>query len=410
MISVITPTHNPRFLSETHAALKEQTRKDWEWVLVPNGPALGVEFPKGRKVRVVPYEGVPNIGAIKRFAFDQARGDILVELDHDDLLRPDALERISEALAGADFCYSDCTEFIDQTWAPHTYDSRWGWESREVKYKGHPLKAMVSWKPIPASICYVWWAPNHVRAWTREGYEKAGKHDPLMPVGDDHDLVTRTYLSGRMQRIDKDIYLQRMYPESATKQFNAQIQAATKNTYARSIDAIVRRGCELEGLPCFDLGGAHNPAEGWTPIDLALGGPDLRGRWPWDDSTVGAFRAFDFLEHLPDKMHTLSEIHRCLVPGGWLLSCTPSALGRGAFQDPSHCSYWVRDSFRYVTETGLAKYIGNETIRFQAMRLHENEPYEIVDGKVRQPDRVPYVTADLVALKDGYSGPGQVLI
>jgi SAM-dependent methyltransferase len=399
MISVITPTHNPRWLQETHAALKRQTHKDWEWVLVPNGPALGADLPRGRKVRIVPYEGVPNIGSIKRFAFD-----------HDDLLTPNALGLIADALEGADFAYSNCAEFCDETWEAHSYNPSFGWRGRDLKYKGHQLKEMLSWKPMPASICYVWWAPNHVRAWTRDGYERAGKHDPNLTVGDDHDLVVRTYLSGKMAHINQGLYLQRLHPDSETVKQNAAIQAATRNTYAWNIDAIVRRWGELEGLPLYDLGGAHNPAEGWTPIDVAQGGPDLRGRWPWDDSSVGAFRAFDFLEHLPDKMHTLSEIHRCLVPGGWLLSCTPSALGRGAFQDPSHCSYWVRDSFRYVTESGLADYIENKRVRFQAMRLHEDEPYEIVAGQVRQPQRVPYVTADLVALKEGYNGPGQVLI
>ena len=412
MISVITPTHNPRWLNETHAALKEQTYKGWEWVLVPNGPALGADLPRGKKVRVVPYEGVPNIGAIKRFGFDAAKGDILVELDHDDLLTPDALELIAGALQGADFCYSNCAQFYDETWKPHAYNPHFGWKNRGLDYKGHPLKEMIGWEPFPASICYVWWSANHVRAWTREGYERAGKHDPNLPVGDDHDLVIRTYLTGRVVHIDKCLYLQRRHNDNTTfdKEKNKQIQVITRQLYAKNIPAIVRRWCELEGLPCYDLGGAHGNKPGWEPIDLALGGPDLRERWPWPDSSVGAFRAFDFLEHLPDKMHTLSEIHRCLVPGGWLLSCTPSALGRGAFQDPSHCSYWVGNSFRYVTNRNYAKYIGNKDIRFQAMRLHEDEPYELADGKVRQVGRIPYVTADLVALKDGYSGPGEVLI
>jgi len=36
--SVFTPTHRPNYLSDAYRSLCEQTRKDWEWVLVPNGP------------------------------------------------------------------------------------------------------------------------------------------------------------------------------------------------------------------------------------------------------------------------------------------------------------------------------------------------------------------------------------
>jgi O-antigen biosynthesis protein len=37
-----------------------------------------------------------------------------------------------------------------------------------------------------------------------------------------------------------------------------------------------------------------------------------------------------------------------LVPGGWLLAATPSTDVRGAFQDPTNCSFWnVPNSFWY---------------------------------------------------------------
>lgn len=263
---------------------------------------------------------------------------------------------------------------------------------------------MVAFDPVPESLALVDYAPNHVRAWTREAYGKAGGHDPSRPVCDDHDLVVRTFLSGaRMERVDECLYLYRVHARNTVKERNAAIRAATHSIYNERIEDIVLKWASGRRLPRYDLGGGHNPRPGWIPVDVegATVAADLRGRWPWPDSSVGAFRAYDFLEHLPDKVHTMSEIHRCLVPGGWLLSLTPSALGNGAFMDPTHCSMWVRASFWYFTKSAFAEYIRNSCVRFREQRLLEYFPSEW-----HKTENIPYICADLVAVKDGYEGPG----
>jgi len=81
-----------------------------------------------------------------------------------------------------------------------------------------------------------------------------------------------------------------------------------------------------------------------SPADQIV---DLRGPWPWPDSSIEAIRAFDILEHLPDKIHTMNEAWRVLKPGGRFDIEVPTTDGRGAFQDPTHVSYWNRNSFMY---------------------------------------------------------------
>lgn len=76
---------------------------------------------------------------------------------------------------------------------------------------------------------------------------------------------------------------------------------------------------------------------------------DLRMTWPWDDSSVDHIRAHDIIEHLPDKIFTMRELHRVLKPGGTVEIVVPTTDGRGADQDPTHCSYWNRNSFFYYT-------------------------------------------------------------
>lgn len=78
---------------------------------------------------------------------------------------------------------------------------------------------------------------------------------------------------------------------------------------------------------------------------------DLRERWPWPDNSVVHIRAHDIFEHLPDKIHTLNETWRVLKPGGILELVVPTTDGRGAFQDPTHCSYWNPNSLFYLEHT-----------------------------------------------------------
>ena len=79
---------------------------------------------------------------------------------------------------------------------------------------------------------------------------------------------------------------------------------------------------------------------------------------PWDKILSGSVEeivADDIIEHLPDKILTMNEIHRVLAPGGLVHIFVPTTDGRGAWQDPTHVSYWNRNSFFYFTK-GVAEY------------------------------------------------------
>ena len=86
------------------------------------------------------------------------------------------------------------------------------------------------------------------------------------------------------------------------------------------------------------------------PADLLA---DLSKPWPWPDGSVDMIRAHDFIEHLPDKVHTMNELWRVLRPGGQVEIIVPTTDGRAAWQDPGHISFWNRHSFWYY-EAGNA--------------------------------------------------------
>lgn len=104
----------------------------------------------------------------------------------------------------------------------------------------------------------------------------------------------------------------------------------------------------------IDLGCGRRKREGYFGIDCqALTGVDLvcdcNQVIPLDDNIADEICAFDFLEHINNdkRIHIMTEVWRLLKPGGIFISKTPSTDGRGAFQDPTHYSYWNQNSFQY---------------------------------------------------------------
>ena len=101
----------------------------------------------------------------------------------------------------------------------------------------------------------------------------------------------------------------------------------------------------------LNLGWADRMVPGWVNVDITPGPgvtvADLRDPWPWADGTVQEVLAIDVIEHLPDKIHTMNELWRVLADGCRVEIVVPTTDGPGAFQDPTHVSYWNRGSFKY---------------------------------------------------------------
>ena len=426
-LSVFTPTHKPEYLAQAHASLAAQSWQDWEWVLVPNGPAFAIPeaLRADPRVRIVPapdWISRLGIGMLKRYSCEQCRGDVLVELDHDDILLPGALAKIAQAVdGGAGFVYSDFANFrADGTC--EVYDSAYGWESYQVAHAGRTYTAMRAFEADASSLHLIYYAPNHVRAWTLDAYRRAAGHDSTLGVVDDHDLVCRTYLAGvEFKHIPECLYLYRLQSggQNTYLQRNAEIQQRQQQVSDRYVYGLIAEWSRRKGLAMYDLGGATGRPEGFLSVDLHDADLicDVRKGLPLPDGSVGCIRAFDFLEHIPtcrdagcdhgaDGMAAkcivglMNEIYRVLAPGGWIISRTPSTDGRGAFQDPTHVSFWNPNSFWYYTRREQARYVPGIRGRFQGTRIWQTFPTEW-----HRANNIPYVYADLVALK-GQRQPG----
>ena len=405
--SIISPSHkNTPYLQELYESLCAQTYENWEWILWLNGKfdrkKLSAEIENDERVKIYQCkEKNPNVGFHKNKAFHLGTGDILVEVDHDDLITPDCLEELNKAYQDQEigFVYSDAAIY-DDNFVP--YLAEHGWTYYHYKFRDKNLCVMNSWRPTSQALSFIWYAPDHVRSWRKSVYQSIGGHNVELGICDDHELMIRTYLNTKMYHIQKPLYIYRVYGDNTYLERNAQIQTKTVDLYYEYGYQLAEKDAEERGLLKVNLGGSLYPRDGYITIDFQDSDIDcdLNEGIPLPDSSVGVLNATHILAKLKDPIKSMREIHRVLAHGGWAMIEVASTDGRGAWQDPTHVSYWNEHSFWYYTNRDKAKYIHNTDIRFQSYRLNTWN---------MAPD-IPVVTAWLTAVKDEERFPGILAI
>ena len=237
MVSVYTPTYNPGpFLLEAYDSLKSQTYGNWEWVVVDDGSIDGTkrtlrelsELDHRVRVYFPQRAGQANIGLIKRTCTGLCLGDILVELDHDDLLTSDCLAEVAGAFAAdpeLGMVHSNFAEFYPDGSA-HTYPE---WVDRgryhQTQYQGHAYTEALAYDvygdvygagPV---IQHMAVCPNHVRAFRASELWRIGGYNPDLTLADDYDLMIRMFVHSKIGHIPKMLYLYRIH-DNTWSRFN----------------------------------------------------------------------------------------------------------------------------------------------------------------------------------------------
>lgn len=126
------------------------------------------------------------------------------------------------------------------------------------------------------------------------------------------------------------------------------------------------------------LGCGNEILPGWVNHDLvALPGVDVvhdltAFPWPFPDHAFEEVRLFHVLEHLPDPVRTMEELHRVCAPGGRVTIRVPYWNSRDFATDPTHRTSFSEHSFDYFDPS---THHGRErpyysTARFRVDRKH----------------------------------------
>jgi glycosyltransferase involved in cell wall biosynthesis len=222
LVTVFTPTYmTGRKIRRPFRSLREQTYANWEWVIVDDSDDDGKTFKmlgtlarQDHRIKVFkPWEHSGIIGKVKNLACRLAKGDILVELDHDDELTDYALDCVVQGFKQfpeAGFLYTDNAEIYEDG-TSYTYRDGWafGYGSyTDVEYHGRLYKSGSAGNINSKTIRHISSTPNHIRAWRKSFYESIGGHNQELHVADDFEIMVRTFLKTRMVRVPKLCYLQ----------------------------------------------------------------------------------------------------------------------------------------------------------------------------------------------------------
>ncbi|WMT43338.1 glycosyltransferase [Paenibacillus sp. D2_2] len=242
LVSVFTASFkSQKKIQRPYRSLLNQTYPNWEWVIVDdsgdkdetyNKDLLPLNDPRVRRYRQDSRNGY--IGATKRYAAGLCTGEILVELDHDDELTSDCLEKIVGAFQKhpeCGFAYGENAEVYVRS-----HHAQWyGWDcgfGYSVYYRVW-IHEMNRWQNVlkqttinGMTIRHLVGLPNHPRAWTRDCYHLIGGHREELLVSDDYDILARTFLVTKFVAIPHLLYIQYRNEDGDNSTFhrNQQIQ------------------------------------------------------------------------------------------------------------------------------------------------------------------------------------------
>jgi SAM-dependent methyltransferase len=115
-----------------------------------------------------------------------------------------------------------------------------------------------------------------------------------------------------------------------------------------------------------------------TPVTFAI--HDVRERLPFADGSLGAALAILVIQHLPDPGSFVTDIRRCLRPGGHLVITAPA---RDVAPLTTPKGYWRLRAAGALFIPGVVRFYDRESLP----RLVESAGFSVVDcdqvGSVR---------------------------
>jgi len=365
MISIIMPVLDQYEMTVQCIQTVWEHTRDFELVIVDNGsdPPFKPPFSGFNQLSVIRNAENRGFPAAVNQGVKAARGDIIILLNNDVFVTPGWAEKLVSALNGFDivgpvtnYCAGMQKVQIDEY---QNLDELYG----SAETLAHHFGDSVTQVNFVIGFCMVF---------KKSLFDELGDFDEsLWPCsGEEVDFCFRAGEKGYRIGIVNGCYVH----HEGSKTFE-KLEHENKLNYVEVFNKTNRhinkkwhmtnfwekQAMDTQRDPdgiCLNLGCGYRKLDGFVNIDTRKEvNPDLVHDvipgLPYDDNSVDQVRADDFLEHIPigKTVHVISEIWRVLKPGGVFESSTPDAeYGQGAFQDPTHVSFWVENSWLYYSD------------------------------------------------------------
>jgi predicted SAM-dependent methyltransferase len=145
----------------------------------------------------------------------------------------------------------------------------------------------------------------------------------------------------------------------------------------------------------LNLGSGRDNRSGYVNVDLVpLPGMDVlcdlrHFPWPFKDGSIAEVVAIHVVEHLPNTLRVMEEVHRITRPGARITIEVPHYKHSNAYKDPTHVRFFTEESFDYFGKDERSYYT---KARFRVATVEKVYEYHI-DRYVRRlfPRILPWV-------------------
>jgi glycosyltransferase involved in cell wall biosynthesis len=340
LVSCIMPTADRRrFVPLAIQNFLQQDYPNRELVILDDGQdSIADLAPADARVKYIRTTQRQTVGAKRNQCVQASQGNLIMHWDDDDWVAPYRIRYQVEALLRerAEVCGLQQMLFHDlstsKTWL-YTYPPN----LRAWLIGGSLLYTRNFWQRSPFPGVQV--GEDARFLWNQNNWKVA-----VLP--DYRFYLAMIHPANTSPKMCTDPYWSR-WPEDPRS-----IMGDLFDLYSTGCAADAQQGISGGKRMKLNLGCCDAAIPGFVNVDIVAGPgvdqvADLSAPWPWSDNSIEYVRAWDIIEHLPDKIQTMNEIYRVLAPGGRAEIAVPTTDGTGAFQDPTHVSFWNRRSFLY---------------------------------------------------------------
>jgi len=130
----------------------------------------------------------------------------------------------------------------------------------------------------------------------------------------------------------------------------------------------------------MNMGSGPDQRPGYLNVDrLPLSGVDVvcdfsHRPFPFKDNSFDEVYMSHILEHLPDTMATMEEVHRIAKPSATVIVKVPHYKHSNAYKDPTHVRFFTEETFDYFGKDPRSYYTA---ARFDVERIEKEYDYHI---------------------------------